>query len=107
MPSRFLPLFAAALALASCDAATQIAGDAVQGEARNMVAAQCQQATEGAGIIAGRVAEVCRCAADTFMADRDLSPADISRERIETIVNDCAKRTGAAVDAAPTEETGG
>lgn len=107
MLARSFAILAGAITLGGCDAATQIAGDAVQGEARNLVAAQCQQVSEGAGIVAGRVAEVCRCAADTFMADRDLTPADITRERIEGIVNQCAARTGASGTAAPTEETGG
>ena len=98
---------AGALALAGCDAATQIAGETVQGEARHLIVAQCQQATEGAGILAGRVADVCQCAADTFMADRDLTPADASRARVEAIVNDCAKRTSPAGTTAPTEVAGG
>jgi hypothetical protein len=93
--------------LAGCDAATQIAGDAVQGEARSLMAAQCQQVSESAGIVAGRVAEVCECATDTFVAQRDFNPTNINRGRVEAIVNDCAKRTSSAGGAAPTEEAGG
>ena len=96
-----------AVSLAGCDAASQIGGDVVQGEVRNAVAAQCQQVAEGAGIVAGRVAEVCQCAADTFMADSDLTLEDVSRTRVEGIVNDCAKRTSPAGVGAPTEEAGG
>ncbi len=98
----------AALALAGCDAATQIAGEAVQGEVRNAVAAQCEQVAENAGIVAGRVAEVCQCSADTFMADSDLTLDDVSRERIEGIVNACAKSTaGGNWNTVPAEENGG
>ena len=84
----------AACALAGCDAATQIAGEAAQGEVRNLVATQCAQVAESAGIVAGRVAEVCECSADTFMADREFTVGDVSRERLEAIVNDCAAKTG-------------
>lgn len=105
--ARHAVMLASALALAGCDAATQIAGDAVQGEARNLVAAQCQQVSEGAGIVAGRIAEVCACAADTFVAERDFNPANINRARVEAIVNECARRTSPAGGATPTETTGG
>ncbi len=98
----------AMLALTGCDAAQQIAGEAMQGEVRNAVAAQCEQVAEGAGIVAGRVTEVCRCSADTFMADSDLTLEDVSRERIEGIVNACAKSTaGGNWNAVPAEENGG
>ena len=110
--SLILPILAA-VSLAGCDAATQIAGEAVQGELRNAVIAQCQQASEGAGIAAGRVAEVCACAAQTYVEDPDLTLDDITRERIEGVINDCTSQTGAAGGASgsfqttPTEEAGG
>lgn len=107
MRTQALLAVAAACTLAACDAVSQIAGEAVTGEARNMVAAQCQQVAGGAGIVAGRVTEVCQCAADSLMADPDLTPADISRARVEAIVNDCAKRTSPVGGAAPTEVAGG
>ena len=96
---------------AGCDAATQIAGEAVQGEMRNAVAAQCEQMAESAGIVGARVAEVCQCSADTFMADPDLTLEDVTRENVEGIVNGCARSTGAATgnstETMPTEEIGG
>ena len=97
----------AAVLLAGCDAATEIAGDTFEGEARNAISAQCQQISESAGIAAGRIAEVCECSADTFLADPDLTLADVSRERIEGIVNDCAATTGSAPETTPAEEIGG
>jgi hypothetical protein len=106
---RFIVILAGGLALAGCDAATQIAGDAVEGEARNAIELQCRQVAEGAGIVAARVAEVCACSAETVLADRDFSVADISRARVEEIVNNCARRTGAGADDTwntPTEEAG-
>ena len=111
MLKRVSTMFAITIALAGCDAATQIAGDAVEGEVRNAVAAQCQQVSESAGIVAERVAEVCECSADTFVSDPDLSLEDVSRERIEGIVNQCAQSTGAdtgtSTETTPTEEIGG
>lgn len=102
---------AGALALVGCDAATQIAGEAVEGEARNAIDAQCRQVAEGAGIVAARVAEVCACSAETLLATRDFSVADINRARVEEIVNGCARSTGAAAtvdnQTLPTEEAGG
>ncbi|QYU68062.1 hypothetical protein J4558_24970 [Leptolyngbya sp. 15MV] len=99
----------AALALTGCDAAKQIAGEAIEGEVRNAVTMQCQEVAQGAGIVAARVAEVCRCSADTFIADSDLTLDDVSRERIEGIVNACAKSTagGDWNQATPAEENGG
>ena len=105
---RALLLIAAAGSLTACDAATQIAGDAVQGEMRNAIASQCQQVAEGAGIVAGQVAQVCECSAETFVADPDLTLEDVSRERIEGIVNECAAKLGSgATPSLPAEEIGG
>ena len=111
MLRKSLALVLLAGSLAGCDAATQIAGEAVQGEVRNAVAAQCEQVADGAGIVAARVAEVCQCSADTFMADPDLTLDDVTRERVEGIVNACAERTapanGNTANAVTAEEIGG
>ncbi|VVT12565.1 hypothetical protein [Erythrobacter sp. EC-HK427] len=101
-------LAAAALALTGCDAATQMAGDAVEAEIRNAVVLQCQEMSQSAGIVADRVAGVCECSADAFLNDPDLTADDISRENIETIVNECATSAApaaeASADATPTEQ---
>ena len=111
MPKKTLAIALCALSLAGCDAATQIAGEAVEGEVRNAIAAQCEQVAESTGIVAARVAEVCQCSADTFMADPDLTLEDVTRENVEGIVNACARSTGAAdgtwTETTPTEEIGG
>lgn len=109
MSNRMALIALAALALTGCDAAKQIAGEAIEGEVRNAVTMQCQEVAQGAGIVAARVAEVCRCSADTFIADSDLTLDDVSRERIEGIVNACAKSTagGDWNQATPAEENGG
>lgn len=105
---RALVLIAAAGSLTACDAATQIAGEAVEGEVRNAIAGQCQQVAEGVGIVAGQVAQVCECSADTFLADPDLTLGDVSRERIEGIVNECAAKLGSGTtQSLPAEEIGG
>ena len=103
-----LAVAAAGIALAGCDAATQIAGEAVQGEVRNAIDGQCRQAAENAGIVADRVADVCACSVETFLAGGDVSLADIDPARVEEIVNGCARSTGAASNSTePTEEIGG
>ncbi len=104
-------LAVAAVALAGCDAATQIAGEAVEGEIRNAVAAQCEEVAQGASFVAGHVAEVCQCSTDRFMADPDLTLDDVTRDNIEGIVNACARTTapesGTWTETTPTEEIGG
>lgn len=109
MLKKSLALMLFAGSLAGCDAATQIAGDAVEGEVRNTVAAQCEQVAGNAGIAAARVAEVCQCSADTFMADSDLTLGDVTPERLEGIVNACAERTptadGTSTETMPREAT--
>ena len=109
--TRPLALLLLAGSLAACDAATQIAGEAVEGEVRNVVAAQCEQIAENAGIVAGRVSEVCRCSADTFMDDPDLTLEDETRENVESIVNACAASTSGtnpnSPETLPAEEIGG
>lgn len=97
--------------LSGCDAATQIAGEAVQGEVRNVVAAQCEQIAQNAGLISARVAEVCQCSADRFMADPDLTLEDATPANVEGIVNACAASTGGtntqSTETLPAETIGG
>ncbi len=80
--------------LAACDAATDIAGDAIRAETRNAIVNQCQQMSEGAGIAAGRIASICECSADAFLADADLTMADIDPAHLEGIINTCTAQTG-------------
>lgn len=82
-----------ALALAGCDAASEIAGDTLQTGMRAEIVNQCQGIAEGAGIAAGRVSEVCQCAADKFVADGTPRLADITRERVQGIVDACVAET--------------
>ncbi len=87
------------LSLAACDVASDIAGDAIEGEIRNTIVQQCLQVSEGAGIAAARLGEVCECSAETFVNDPDLTMDDVSRERIEAIVNECAASTDSPEEA--------
>ncbi len=109
--TRPLALLLLAGALSGCDAATQIAGDAVQGEVRNAVAAQCEQIAQNAGVVAARVTEVCQCSADRFMADPDLSLDDATPGNVEAIVNACAASTSGtntnSSETLPAENIGG
>ncbi|MBH5322225.1 hypothetical protein [Aurantiacibacter sediminis] len=101
-------LFAAALT--GCDAASEIAGDALDNEIRSQIANQCQAVAEGAGVVADRLTEVCDCTAQTYIDDPDLTADDITPARIEEIVNECTQQTGDMNDApaeeTPAEETG-
>jgi hypothetical protein len=109
MLNRALVIAATSLALAGCDAATQIAGEAVAGEVRGAVDTQCREIAAGAGIVADRVADVCSCSVEAIMADGDVSLADLNPAEVERTVNSCARSTGAAANpaAAGTEEAGG
>ena len=82
-----------AVSLSGCDAAAELAGDAVRAEARNAIVTQCQASVEEAGLIAGRIASVCGCAADTFLADESFTVTDIEPARLEEIVNACVAQT--------------
>ncbi|WP_338244143.1 hypothetical protein [Aurantiacibacter hainanensis] len=98
------------VSLSGCDAASDIAGDALEGELRNAVTAQCQQVAENASIAAPRISQVCECVADTYIEDPDLTLDDISRERVTSIVNDCAASTDPdleTIESIPAEEAGG
>ena len=81
------------LAFTGCDAATEIVGDTVETELRRGIVGQCEQVAEGAGIAAGRIAAVCQCSADTFVADGTLALSDISPERLQSIVESCVAET--------------
>ncbi len=109
--TRLLLASCCAVALTGCDAATQIAGDAVEGEVRTAVVERCQQFADNAGIVADRINAVCECSADRFRADEDLTLADVNRENIEGIVNSCATEKGTdtndATNTTPTETIGG
>ena len=103
-------LLLGAVSLGGCDAATDIAGDAFEGELRNTVTAQCEQVAEGASIAGPRISQVCECVADTYIEVPDLSLDDISQERVTSIVNDCAASTDPDLETnqtTPAEEAGG
>ncbi|MXO85583.1 hypothetical protein GRI38_06020 [Altererythrobacter aurantiacus] len=87
-------------ALAGCEVASDMAGDAIQGEVRAQYLARCEGVAEGAGIAAERIASACECSADNFAsdfaADGDL---DINRARIEEVLQICVQNgadTGSA-----------
>ena len=93
------------LPLSACDAASEIAGDALNSEIRSQVVAQCEAVAENAAIVADRITAVCECSANTFMDDPELTVNDIRPERIEGIVNDCARETGEPNSAETAEES--
>ena len=93
MTSRLYLLVPTLLMLAACDAAAEMAGDTIETEMRRGVIAQCEQVAEGAGIAAGRVSAVCQCSADKFKADKNITLADIGRERLRGIVETCVAET--------------
>lgn len=93
MPRFALTLIPALALLAGCDAATEIAGDTLEGEMRGVAVAQCEQVAEGAGIAAARISAVCECSADQLVAGGTPTMADITPERVQGIVNSCVAQT--------------
>jgi hypothetical protein len=81
------------LAVGGCEAASEIAGDTLESELRSVVVAQCEEVASSAGIAAGRVSAVCQCSADKFKADTNLTIGDVSRERLQGIVEACVAQT--------------
>ncbi|APE28354.1 hypothetical protein [Aurantiacibacter gangjinensis] len=93
-----------AVSLAGCDAAGEIAGEAIDNEIRTQVANQCETVASNAGVVAERITAVCECTADTFIDDPELTADDIRPARIEEIVNDCTSSTAESA-AEPANET--
>ena len=82
-----------AFALVGCDAAKEIAGDTLEAELRNGVVMQCEQVAEGAGVASARVAAVCQCSADKFVAEGVPAMSDITPDRLRGIVDACVAQT--------------
>ncbi len=107
---RHVLLLLGTVSLGGCDAATDIAGDAFEGELRNAATAQCLQVAENASIAGPRISQVCECVADTYIEDPDLTLEDMSQDRVTSIVNDCAASTDPDLEtnqSTPAEEAGG
>ncbi|NVD44078.1 hypothetical protein [Qipengyuania atrilutea] len=89
------------VSVSACDVATEMAGDALKGEVRTQYLNQCQGVAESSGIAAERITAACECSADDFAddftADGDLN---ISRARIEQVLQKCVRENG---EAAPAE----
>ena len=83
---RFTLIASGALALAGCDSA----GTVVDNTARIAAVEQCTQLSEGAGIAAGAVNSVCKCAADKWLEKPVAERIDVSPAAIRAIINDCA-----------------
>ena len=83
---RLLFILAGSCALSACDSA----GTALDDTVRLAAVEQCRQISEGAGIAAGAVSEVCGCAADKWLERPVAERARIDRAAIESIINDCA-----------------
>ena len=93
MTRSFLALAPLLLVAAGCDAATEIAGDALESELRSGVVMQCEQVAEGAGVASARVAAVCQCSADKFVAEGVPAMSDITPDRLRGIVDACVAQT--------------
>ena len=79
-------VIASVLLLAACDSAGTVLDDT----ARIAAVEQCTQLSEGAGIAAGVVNSVCKCAADKWLEKPVAERIDVSPAAIRAIINDCA-----------------
>ncbi len=108
MALRLITLALAVLPLAACDAATDMAGDALGDQVRATFVERCEQLAADNGIEAGMVTGACNCAADNFAEDLQSGELTINRERITEMALTCAGGSASGEqDVAPTEETGG
>ena len=89
----------ATLALGACDSAGSVLDDT----ARIAAVEQCQQISEGAGIAAGAVGTVCKCAADKWLEKPMAERVRIDRATIQSIINDCAGTDSSSATAQPAE----
>ncbi|MEE4155431.1 MAG: hypothetical protein V2I27_14835 [Erythrobacter sp.] len=104
------PLLAlAALALlAGCDAASEMAGDAIAGELRAQYIEQCQGVAESVGIASARIAPACECSADEFAADlADDGALQINEARMAQVLRSCVQEQRGTGEDAPAENTNG
>jgi hypothetical protein len=99
----------AALALLSgCDAASEIAGEAIKGELRAQYLEQCRGVAESTGITSGRIDAACECSADEFAADlADDGELRIDEGRIEQVLRTCVQDQPGTDPAAPAENING
>ncbi|EAQ30553.1 hypothetical protein NAP1_07235 [Erythrobacter sp. NAP1] len=93
----------AALALTACDAATEMAGDAIKDQIRTEVVSQCEQIAQDNGITSENVTPACECAADRLAEDASDASLDINRETIEELLRTCSASAAGEADAAPAE----
>ena len=101
MTHRFASLALATTALAACDSAGTVLDDT----ARLAAVEQCRQVSEGAGIAAGAVNNVCNCAADRWLAKPVAERVQLDRETIQTIINECAGTDRKATKTPASSET--
>ena len=91
----------AIFSLSACDAATEIAGDAIAAEARSQYLAQCESVAESVGIPAERVTTACDCTADDFANDLAEGQLQIDRARIEEVLKICVQEQLGSLSGAP------
>ncbi|MDG5750902.1 hypothetical protein P8R33_07285 [Qipengyuania sp. XHP0211] len=81
---------AASFALAGCDVASEMAGDAIGNEVRTRYIEQCQGIAESVGVSAERIDAACECSADDFREDFSADgELDINPARVEEVLRAC------------------
>ena len=94
--------------LAGCDAASEIAGEAIRGEMRAQYLEQCQGVAESTGIAAARIETACECSADEFAADlADDGELQINEARIEQVLRTCVQEQRGTDPETPAENMNG
>lgn len=86
----FIALPLIALSLAGCDAATELAGDAIKDQIRTEFVNQCEQIAQDNGIASENVGPACECAADDLAEDAADGSLEVNQARIEELLRSCS-----------------
>ncbi|MHA7818693.1 MAG: hypothetical protein ACX930_03485 [Erythrobacter sp.] len=79
-----------ALSLAGCDAAADLAGDAIKDQIRTEFVNQCEQIAQDNNIASENVGPACECAADDLAADAADGSLEVNQARVEELLRSCA-----------------
>lgn len=95
------------LALAGCDMATEMAGEAILGDARERYIEQCEQYGDSFGIATERLAEACECSADNFIKNASDGNVEIDQGKIEEVLKTCVREQLGQPAETPAEANNG
>ncbi|KEO91779.1 hypothetical protein EH31_03655 [Erythrobacter longus] len=96
-----IPLALAALSLTACEAATEMAGDAIKEQIRTEFVAQCEQIAQDNGFASEKVGPACNCVADNLAADAADGSLEVDTQKVEELLRTCGAETGETGESAP------